>query len=612
MAKDEKIINEDITPKRKPRSKKTENQVNSKNNNTAPKQENYKKNNLSKKNNANNKSISKNDEIEIKPLKKSPSKKTQNVVNSKNSNVTQKRVNTKNSGDFKKNNSTKKNSANNKSILRNDEIEVKPLKKSPSTKITTTSKGELSEKSDLPKKNVKLVVVRKSNFKIVSNEKVDAIIVPKKKKKRKLKRKVKILLMIFFLLIIMATILIGVLSYLNYLDDKKEERLKKEQELLVTEIKSHYGNFVRVNKDTMLYRMSENNYYEYGMIYQNGEILLKEIEIDYLTEYFYSEDLGAYIKYDDLTPIDELTKYSDRYKNYIVFNENVITKDEFNLYDRDKLVYSFKESMTFPIIVNNDDGKYYVEFNNRLLYIVKDDIKEIVKANNTKSSNASKVTTLCYHRIYNPNEKCNDLYICKSRSNFEREMKYLSDNKFLTLTMEEMYWYLTKKVQVPKKSVVITFDDGYLFNNGIEVLEKYNLHGTGFIKTGAFSDYSIFASPNFELQSHTEAMHSAGTCPRETSVQQGGGILCLPENKVLEDLKTSREKLNGAIALAYPFYDYNTRAVRLVKEAGFKLAFIGAAGAGGRAKPGTNPLLVPRMTIWNTTTFNAFKDYVNN
>ena len=268
--------------------------------------------------------------------------------------------------------------------------------------------------------------------------------------------------------------------------------------------------------------------------------------------------------------------------------------------------------MSFPIIIKNDNGKYYVEFNNRLLYLLKDDIKEFVNTNNTSSKNASKITTLCYHRVYNPDEKCNDLYICKIRSNFEREMKYLKDNNYLTLTMNEMYLYLTKKLQVPKKSVVLTFDDGYLFKNAIEVLEQYNLHGTGFIKTAYFDDLSIFESPNFELQSHTHDMHKAGTCPRETSVQQGGGILCLSENTVLNDLKLSRDKLNGAIALAYPFYDYNTRAVKLVERAGFKLAFIGANSVGGRSYPGINTYKVPRMTIWNTTSFDKFKSYVIN
>ena len=82
-------------------------------------------------------------------------------------------------------------------------------------------------------------------------------------------------------------------------------------------------------------------------------------------------------------------------------------------------------------------------------------------------------------------------------------------------------------------------------------------------------------------------------------------------DSILNDLKTSREKLNWPITLAYPFYDYNSRAFKLVEKAGFKLAFIGADGVSGRATPGINTFKVPRMTIWNTTTFETFKNYVN-
>ena len=514
---------------------------------------------------------------------------------------------------------------NKRELNENDVLEIKPKKK-----VNNSKKKELkpTEFIDInPKNNVSSnkgkVIDGKINkeietIKLNDKKKIDSkneIIENKSipKKKRKLKKKFKILLIIFLLVIISLIVYFGITTYLTYQEKLEQDRIKNEQDSLTATIESHYGNYVKVVNDTVLFRKDENNnYYEYGTLYKDTELTLDEIEIDYLTEYFYSTDLDGYIKYNDLKPIVELTKYDNRYKNYIVFNQNVVTNNEFSLYDNDKKIYSFKECMSFPIIVKNDNGKYYVEFNNRLLYLLKDDIKEIVKANNTKTSNASRVTTLCYHRIYDKNEKCNDLYICKSKSNFEREMKYLSDNKFFTLTMEEMYLYLTKKIQVPKKSVVLTFDDGYLFETGIKILEKYNLHGTGFVKTGAFDDFTIFDSPNFELQSHTDKMHVAGKCPKETSYQQGGGILCLKESTVMNDLKTSRDKLNGAIALAYPFYDYNERAIKLVEKAGFKLAFIGANGVSGRATPGINTFKVPRMTIWNTTSFESFKNYVNN
>lgn len=517
----------------------------------------------------------------------------------------------------------KKNKIKNEMVV-NPEIvkkrkNVKKILKDDNNDGDLLNKENIKE-DNLYKKNVK--ANKKQDNKSKKNKKEDHnidvnknnVVEPKLRKKRRLKKKYRILLLILLIVIIGISIITGIRIYNRYQEKLENNRIIKERNELVNVIKSHYNNFVVVSKDTKLYRIDEDsNYSEYGMVYKGTELILNEIEIDYLTEYFYSKDLECYIKYNDLKPINELSEYDNRYKKYIVFNQNIVTKDEFSLYDEnDSKVYLFKNSMSFPIIIKNDNGKYYIEFNNRLLYVLKEDVKEIVNANNTSSKNASKITTLCYHRIYDSNHKCNDLYICKSKSNFEREMKYLSDNDFFALTMEEMYLYLTKKIQVPRKSVVLTFDDGTLFELGIEILEKYNLHGTGFIKTGTFSDYSVYESPNFELQSHTDKMHVAGTCPIERVNQQGGGILCLKESTVLSDLKLSREKLNGAIALAYPFYDYNNRAIELVKKAGFKLAFIGANNVSGRAWPGINLYKVPRMTIWNTTSFETFKGYVNN
>ena len=94
-------------------------------------------------------------------------------------------------------------------------------------------------------------------------------------------------------------------------------------------------------------------------------------------------------------------------------------------------------------------------------------------------------------------------------------------------------------------------------------------------------------------------MHNQGVCPGG----QGGGIKCLPEEKVLEDLKITKDLLNNPIAFAYPFYEYNTRAMELLKKAGFILAFI---GGNKKAKPGINKMLVPRYAVVETTSLNDF------
>ena len=238
--------------------------------------------------------------------------------------------------------------------------------------------------------------------------------------------------------------------------------------------------------------------------------------------------------------------------------------------------------------------------------IYQNDVKEIKESNNTTKINASKVTTFLYHRVYDTNEKCTDIYICKKKSAFDTEMKYLKDNNYLTLKMEEMYLFLTNKIQI-EKPVLLTFDDGYLWKNVIEVLEKYDLYGSGFIITGRFNDYSVYESENFELHSHTNNMHTAGYCK---SGLQGGGILCKSEKDVLEDLNKSRDILKNPIALSYPFYDYNDRAIQLVKKAGFKMSFIGLGGKGGKTSVNGDLYKISRATIWDTTSFSKWKGYL--
>lgn len=420
------------------------------------------------------------------------------------------------------------------------------------------------------------------------------------KKKNKMRKSVKVIIGLAIFLII----IFGILLYLN---DKKNKELILKNNLKVEQITNHYNEYVKVINDSEMYKYDNSNYYTVGIIYKDQELNLEDIDITKDTKYFHDLKRDIYIKYEDVTPINDLSNYSDRYKNYIVFNKNVVTNDNFTLYDNDNKVFMINKSMTFPIIINNYLDKYYVEYDNRLLSINKEDVKEIIDNKNTTLTNRSYVTTLCYHQV---RDNCTDGYVCMSPNYFDKNMKYLSDNNYFTLTMQEMYWYLTGKIQVPKNTVTITFDDGYSWEEAIKILEKYNLHGTGFILTKLDSTIKEINSLNFELQSHTNDMHTVNEC-RGYGLQ-GGGILCLSEDKVLSDLNTSREKLNNPIALAFPFYDNNARAIELVKKAGFTMSFVGRAGVYGKAKVGTNLYKIPRMTVWSESlmSYNTWKSFL--
>ena len=421
-------------------------------------------------------------------------------------------------------------------------------------------------------------------------------------KKRKLKKWV-------YVLLIFVLIGGGFGTY-KIINDKNEKAKIEEESKLLATIKSHYFDYVKTVRDTALYKKEDNEFVKVGDVYKDVTLNLDKQDIDINTKYFHIKDLDYYVFYGDLVEGTKI-EINDRYKKYLPFNINIVTKDGFTIYDEDNKLYIFNKSMEFPVIINNYDNKYYVEFNNKLVSIKSDDVSKKVDANNTTKKNQSRITTLCYHRVYDTDEKCTDPYVCIKKSSFDEEMKYLSDNNYLTLTMDEMYMYMKGYLQV-EKAVTITLDDGYLFKSADEVLDKYKLNGTMFVITGEFSEYSRFENLKaIEIQSHTHKMHKNYVC---SGGNQGGAILCASKSKIVDDLKTSLNKLGvEPKGLAFPFYDYNENAINALKEVGFKMSFIGRAGVMGRATPKVTDLYkIPRMTVWEYSlmSFNTWKSYL--
>ena len=130
--------------------------------------------------------------------------------------------------------------------------------------------------------------------------------------------------------------------------------------------------------------------------------------------------------------------------------------------------------------------------------------------------------------------------------------------------------------------------------------------GTLFL-IGSLASPDAYRSPYLEIHSHTWDMHTIGQCPSNIG---RGGILCLDEDKILEDLRKSRESLNNTTYFCYPFYDYNDRAIRLLKESGFTMAFAGESGD-SKVRVGQDKYTIPRFVVVNYTSMNSFINYVN-
>ena len=67
------------------------------------------------------------------------------------------------------------------------------------------------------------------------------------------------------------------------------------------------------------------------------------------------------------------------------------------------------------------------------------------------------IPILTYHRFA---ESCSSP-LCMPRKNFELQMRYLEENDYHVISAEELLAFLEYRQGIPKKSVLITMDDGY-------------------------------------------------------------------------------------------------------------------------------------------------------
>lgn len=400
-------------------------------------------------------------------------------------------------------------------------------------------------------------------------------------------------------------IIIGVLVYM-YLSTNMEKQIDNK----ISEIKDHYNECVVTTKETTLYNEKEE---VVGKLGKNVELTLSEQQIDENTKYFIITHLDNeyYIKYQDVQGIEDINKKNDRYLNYIPFNENINTKDVTNFYDAEgNLVYSFNKKYSLPIIVKDTD-KYGIEYNNELLYVYSEDISEIISNTNTDKSNASGVGVLNYHAFYDENDASERAdcvtEICHSMSQFKTHLDFFKENNILTVTMDELEKYIDGKIQLPK-SVLLTIDDGPKTEHAVDMLGEYQMYATIFMVTSWFDEKSYYKNEYIELHSHTHDMHNGGVCPGG----QGGGIKCLPEETILSDLKQSREELGGSTAIAYPFYEYNEYSIKMLKEAGFTMAFIGESySSDNLVHIDSDKFRLRRFVIVTYTSINDLKNYLD-
>lgn len=218
------------------------------------------------------------------------------------------------------------------------------------------------------------------------------------------------------------------------------------------------------------------------------------------------------------------------------------------------------------------------------------------------SVNGPKVIVLNYHKIDNMH-----ISLSVKPEDFERQMKYLAEHNFRSITPQELYAALVGGAELPENPVLITFDDGYMDNytNAYPILKKYGLKATIFVITG-FLDR---AQPGYFTWGQAAEMEASGLINIESHTVTHTSLTDLTEEQVKMELERSKNDIERRLGkqvdfLAYPTGTYNLHIAALVKEAGYKGAFTVKYGNVDRA---SNVFAIERVPVFHTeNTYRSF------
>ncbi len=211
-------------------------------------------------------------------------------------------------------------------------------------------------------------------------------------------------------------------------------------------------------------------------------------------------------------------------------------------------------------------------------------------ASGTEEIAPVRLPIIMYHEV----KTCNTGKDVILPSEFEKDLKYLLEYKFETITMKDLIDYVYDSAPLPQNPIILTFDDGYLNNYRyvFPLLKKYKMKIVFSIigkNTDDFTnipddnlDYShvtwaqlheMVSSGYVEVQNHTYNMH-------KTSKRFGCSIKPGESDPDYEKaLKGDIERLQALIklstgaeptAFAYPYGKYCEKTDEILKKMGFK------------------------------------------
>lgn len=194
------------------------------------------------------------------------------------------------------------------------------------------------------------------------------------------------------------------------------------------------------------------------------------------------------------------------------------------------------------------------------------------------------VRILMYHRIVPDGMKTDGAVINMPLGLFRRQIRMLDRWGFTSITFEDFRLSLDEGLALPKRPVIITFDDGYAetYDLAFPVLKEFGMRAVVFVladRTMTSNDWDIplGVTPS-PLMSDSQILeiHAAGFEIGSHSMTHPH-LVRLSREEVWDQVSRSRMRLeimlNAPVTtFAYPYGELNDLVKSLVTEAGYRFA----------------------------------------
>ena len=282
---------------------------------------------------------------------------------------------------------------------------------------------------------------------------------------------------------------------------------------------------------------------------------------------------------------------------------------------------TIKENTSEDIKINIENTSENTNINDKT--ITDDEIDTVKKSESKDNSNTNQNVTsfkpepvsnlindnrgipvLYYHSV----KESADNEVTITPEMLKAELKYIHDEGYVTLTISQLKAYILNDSPIPPKSILITFDDGYMDNyySAFPLLKEFNMTATIFCITAEL-DGSYYLSKEaikemsaygIDIESHTLTHPHLNKLNYDQQLAE-----LVASKKTLEEI-TGKE----ISSLAYPFGDFNDDSVKAAKEAGYTLGFTTKLGLSDR---NDTPLTLDRIYISSKYDMNTFKELLS-